>query len=381
MMPFRHLLSPLLLCALALLGGAVEAQQSPPPTPDTVAVGAIAGVVRDERGQPMAGARVGIEVLAVQTRTDSLGRFVLAGLPARSVDVVFRFLGYRPAIATVGVPEGQTLNLGITMVPVAERLDAVVVQAAILNQVTGLITTDAGQPIPDVTVDVLGLNRRIASNGEGRFLLTDLNPGSYILQFRKSGYRVSQYALRMIAQIDRDITIKMRPLEASDAFSPEIAAQVALETNRRIGFRGAQSMVVGREELERWDTAPLGVALNGSVAGALIREVPAACILVNGYEALSTVIGGSGFSGLGSRRNAPTSIDPNGTTRTQSVERGFGGGGTGGWLNFFRANEVELVELYTPGSENSRTLCNRFPPSSGCACPPDPAGIVIWLKR
>jgi hypothetical protein len=372
---FRLLVS--LVCAAA--ANVVEAQQATPPAGDTLGVGAIAGIVRDERGQPIADVRVGIETLAVQTRTDSAGRFVLAGLPARNVDVVFRFLGYRPAIAAVGVPAGQTLNLGITMVPLAERLDAVVVQAAILNQVAGVIITDAGLPIPDVTVDVLGLNRRITTNAEGRFLLTDLNPGSYILQFRKGGYRVSQYALRMIAQIERDITIKLRPLEASDAFSPELAVQVALETNQRIGFRGAQSMVIGREEFERWDTAPLGVALNGSVAGAIIREVPAACILVNGYEPLSTVIAGSGFSGLGSRRNTPTSIDPSGTTRTASVDRG--GGGTGGWLNFFRANEVELVELYTPGSENSRTLCNRFPPSSGCACPPDPAGIVIWLKR
>lgn len=165
------------------------------------------------------------------------------------------------------------------------------------------------------------MNRRIATNGDGRFLITDLNPGSYILQFRKTGYRVSQYALRMIAQIDRDVTIKLRPIDASDSFTPEVAVQVALETNRRIGFRGAQSMVVGREDLERWDTAPLGIALNGTFAGNIIREVPAACILVNGYEPLSTVIGGSGFAGLGSRRNAPTSINAAGTMRTQSVDR------------------------------------------------------------
>lgn len=368
-------------CALVSAASLAGAQQAPPPAPDSTNVGAIAGVVRDERGQPMARARVAIEALALQTFTDSAGRFVLAGLPARTTSVVVRFLGYRPAVATISVPAGQTLNLGISMVPLAERLDAVVVQAAILNQVAGLVTTDEGQPVADVTVDVLGLNRRIATNGDGRFLITDLNPGSYILQFRKTGYRVSQYALRMIAQIDRDVTIKLRPIDASDSFTPELAVQVALETNRRIGFRGAQSMVVGREDLERWDTAPLGIALNGTFAGNIIREVPAACILVNGYEPLSTVIGGSGFAGLGSRRNAPTSINAAGTMRTQSVDRGTGGGGTGGWLNFFRANEVELVELYTPGSENSRTLCNRFPPSSGCACPPDPAGIVIWLKR
>jgi hypothetical protein len=346
----------------------------------TTAVGAVAGIVRDEAGRPIIGARVSIEALAVQTRSDSTGRFVLAGLPRQSVTLIFRHLGYRPAVATVEVPAGQTLNLGISLVPLAEELTAVVVQAAILNQVAGRVIDEKDAPLAGVTVDVLGLNRRITTNDEGRFLLTDLDPGSYILQFRSPGYRVAQYSLRMIPQIDRDISMRLRPIEAGDRLTAELAAEVALETNRRLGFRGAQSMVIGREELERWDTAPLGVALNGTSAALLLREVPAACILVNGHESLTTGTATSGFLSAGTRSRAPTSIDPNGSAPTTLVNRG-GSGGTGGWLNFFRANEVELVELYTENSENSRTLCNRFPPSSGCACPPNPAGIVVWLKR
>jgi hypothetical protein len=50
-------------------------------------------------------------------------------------------------------------------------------------------------------------------------------------------------------------------------------------------------------------------------------------------------------------------------------------------LGFLRASEVELVEIFPEGSDNSRTLCGRFPPSSGCSCPPEPAGIVVWLKK
>lgn len=355
---------------------AVAAQQAPS---TEAAPGAIAGIVRDEAGRPIAGARVSIETLAAQTHTDSTGRFVLAGLPVRNVTVVFRHLGYRPAVATLEVPTGQTLNLGISLVPLAEELTAVVVRAAILNQVAGMVISETNAPIAGVTVDILGLNRKISTNDEGRFLLTDLAPGSYIMQFRAPGYRVSQYALRMIPQIDRDITIKLRAIEPGDRFTAEMAAQIALETNQRIGFRGAFSMVIGREELERWDRAPLGVALAGSAAGNMLRSVPQACILVNGFEALTVDAAGSGFVSAQSGSTGPTSIDP----------RGSSGGGpppippatTGGWLNHFRANEVEMVELYERGHENSRTMCQRFPPSSGCACPPDPAGIVVWLKR
>lgn len=366
-----------LLLALACAPGAssIQAQQRPA----EAATGAIAGIVRDESGKPIIGARVSIEALAVQTRTDSTGRFVLAGLPARNVTVGFRHLGYRPAVATIDVPAGQTLNLGISLVPLAEELTAIVVQAAILNQVGGLVVDSANVPIPGVMVDVLGLDRRITTSDQGRFLLTDLAPGSYILQFRAPGYRVSQYALRMIAQIDRDLTIKLRPIEVGDRFTAEMAAQVAFEANQRIGFRGALSMVIGREELERWDRAPLGVALAGSAAGNTLRFVPQACVLVNGFEPLAVDPAGSGFVGAQATSTGPTSIDPRGTA--SSAPPPLPTASTGGWLNHFRANEVEMVELYERGSETSRTMCQRFPPSSGCACPPDPAGIVIWLKR
>lgn len=368
------------LLAGAVVAAATVADAQQRPTPDSVHTGAIAGIVRDEAGRPIRGARVGIEALATQTLTDSTGRFVLAGLPSRSVTVIFRQLGYRPAIATVEVPRGQTLNLAIALVPLAEELSAVVVQAAILNQVAGTVVSDANVPIPDVVVDILGLSRRITTNAEGRFLLTDLDPGSYIIQFRAPGYRVSQYALRMIPQIDRDLTIKLRPIQPGDRFTAEMAAQVAVETNQRIGFRGAFSMVIGREELDRWDTAPLGVVLNSSIAAPTMRWVPSACILINGFEPLISGQTGSGFVNLGSSGGRPTSIDPRGSASTTPPLE-TPASAAGGWLNHFRANEVEMVELYEQGHEVSRTLCQRFPPSSGCACPPDPAGVVIWLKR
>src|SRR5690606_39766185 len=63
------------------------------------------------------------------------------------------------------------LNLGISLVPLAEELTAVVVRAAILNQVAGMVVNDTNAPIPGVTVDILGLNRKISTNEEGRFLL------------------------------------------------------------------------------------------------------------------------------------------------------------------------------------------------------------------
>src|SRR5690606_19575943 len=120
--------------------------------------------------------------------------------------------------------------------------------------------------------------------GDGRFLMLDLEPGAYMLQFRAPGFRVSQYGVRMIAQIDRDISVRLSPLEVGDRFTPEMAKQVAIEANLRRAWRARGAMTVGRDELERWAAAPLGVALNGSSAAAVLRQTDPNCILLNGHE-------------------------------------------------------------------------------------------------
>lgn len=365
--------------ALAALGTAAPsaAQES---RVTITSQGALAGTVRDQLGNPIADARVTIEAPVMQARTDSSGAFAIGGVPTRQLRVTIRALGFLPATAELEVPQGQTLNIAIVLAPSAARLDAVSVVAQLLNQIVGTVLDDRDRPIAGVIVDVLGVERRAETGNDGRFIMTDLRPGSYILQFRAPGYRVAQYGVRMIAQIDRDLTIKLRPFDRNDRFPAVLAAQVLLEGNRRLAMRGAQSVIVSREELERWDTAPLGVALFGSIAANALQITNTACILVDGHEPLNTASARSGFDGLGSRRNAPTSIDGRGTIRA-TPNAAAGGAGTGGWLNFFRANEVEMVEIYPEGTDNSRTLCGRFPPSSGCACPPEPSGIVVWLKR
>ncbi|MBX3134476.1 MAG: carboxypeptidase regulatory-like domain-containing protein [Gemmatimonadaceae bacterium] len=369
------------IVAFALFGTATpaSAQES---SVTVTSRGALAGVVRDPQGNPIADARVTIDSPVLQARTDSSGAFALGGLPTRQLRVTIRALGYQPAVAELEVPLGQTLNIAIVLAPTVARLDAISVVGQLMNQVVGTVLDDRDRPVPGVVVDVLGLDRRTETGNDGRFILIDLRPGSYILQFRAPGYRVAQYGVRMIAQIDRDVTIRLRPFDRNDRFPAALAAQVVLEANRRHAMRGARSVIVGRDELERWDTAPLGIALGASQGAIAMRETNLSCILVDGHEPLNAAAARSGFDGLGSRRNAPISIDPGGTSGGSRGGASAGGaGGTGGWLNFFRANEVEMVEIYPEGSENSRSLCSRFPPSSGCACPPEPSGIVVWLKR
>lgn len=371
----RATLLRLALVSVALYGASVAQAQNPAPTP----VGAITGLVLDEAGNPLVNARVAIEALARQTRTNAEGEFTLSNLPAGPVGLTVRQVGYRAASATLDVIAGNTINVQIRLVLTSASLDAVVVRESILNQINGMVVDENDKPISGVVVEVLGLNRRVFTDSGGRYLIVDLQPGSYVLQFRAQGYRVSQYGVRMVAQIDRDITTRLRPFGPSDRLSVEVAAAVALEAHRRQGMRGARSVIIGRDQLERFDRAPLAVALAGTEAAIVLPDVNSACILVDGHEPASTLTTRSNFEGPSTRRG-PVSINPNGTSGS-APSSGPQSAGVGGWLGFFRANEVELVEIYPVGSDNSRTLCGRFPPSSGCACPPEPSGIVIWLSR
>jgi hypothetical protein len=374
-----------LLWGLALLAlSEVGAQSSVTVRSSRPVGGAIAGVVRDDLGQPVPDVRVLVEGLARQTRTAPNGAFVLEGLPAGPHQVRFRKLGFAEAQADLTVIADSAITVGVTLASLAGQLDPVVIQATVLNQVTGLVTDMSGTPLAGVVIEVLGLNIRLETNAEGRYVLLDLKPGNYLLQFRAPGFRVSQYGLRMVEQIERDITTKLQPATTRDRMTVPVAAAVALEATRRQSLRGGQSMLLGRDELERYDTQPLGDALGNTRANLLLPNVNTSCILLNGYEPLSTETAAEILSGqAGTRSGGFTAAQAQrfGTSASSDALAPRNARVASGWLNFFRANEVEMLEIYAPGSENSRTVCGRFPPSSGCSCPPDPSAIVIWLRR
>ena len=54
-----------------------------------------------------------------------------------------------------------------------------------------------------------------------------------------------------------------------------------------------------------------------------------------------------------------------------------------GWLGTFFADQLEMVELYPTGTDESRTSCGRFTPGSGCMCmngQPTPPTVVVWMR-
>ncbi len=90
--------------------------------------GAISGVVKDDLGAPIASVEVSVQAAARVVRTDSAGKFVLASLPAGTVNVGFRRLAFAPVVLRVEVPANDTSDVEVTLTVVAEQLKGVIVQ-------------------------------------------------------------------------------------------------------------------------------------------------------------------------------------------------------------------------------------------------------------
>lgn len=364
-----------LLGLLLLVAGASGAARS------LGAQGIVAGVVRDEAGLPLAGARISIQrdsVIAVLSRAD--GSFSVANVPAGQRSIEVMKVGYRPVEAMIMVPADSAVLVNIILVALPQQLPGVVVDAALSNQVRGVVLDRDDKPVDGVIVEVVGLNRKMATGEAGEFWFADLPPGTYLMQWRKTGYAVSHRSVQMVIGIDRDISVRLSPI-GKNRFTAELAAVVAAEASVRQGMAGSQAIVIGRDELDTFGKARLVDALRTSSGATAFRDVPQACVLVNGHEPATTggagaltrqvVVGGRGPTSIGGNTPGGRVMVP---SRTTAVPPPMS------WLAHYRANEVEMVEIYPQGSEHSRTLCGRFSTSSGCSCPPDPAGVVIWLR-
>jgi hypothetical protein len=109
--------------AATFLGATLLAAQDQRP-------GAITGVVKDSLGNVLPNVEVTALKVAKSVRTDTAGKFVLAGLPNGNMDVTFRRLAYEPIALMIQVPPDDTTDVEVTLGVVAQKLTGVVVQAA-----------------------------------------------------------------------------------------------------------------------------------------------------------------------------------------------------------------------------------------------------------
>lgn len=367
----------------ACVGGNVYAQTG---------TGILTGTVRDSAGLPVPQVRITVarDGAPLATLTAADGRFVIEGVPTGQRLLEATKPGYRAAQALVAVPADSAIIVTITLHADAQELPGIVVQAERSNRVSGVVFDRRDRPVANVTVELIGLRRKVATDSAGRFEFLDIDEGLYLVQWRKTGFAVAQHSVRMTQGVDREFAVRLNPI-GRERFTAELAATVALEATNRRSHRTGRSAIVGRDELEKFGRTRLIDVLPFSSGADAFRETPLACVLVNGFDAPAA--GGSGpLARPGRAKAGPQSIHAEGEAvrnRSSTTMRSPPGlADPLSWLSFFRADEVEMVEIYPEGSEQSRTLCGRFSPSSGCHCgggrrgaePPDPAGFVVWTR-
>ena len=129
-----RLLAAMLLAAIPVL--------SPPATAQAPVPGRITGVVLDSAsGQPLSAVQVVITGTRLGGVTNDAGRFVIGNVPAGTVALETRRVGYRGGrIASVIVTAGGTTDVELRLKPIALTLEAVVT--------TGVVDPTSGTRVP-----------------------------------------------------------------------------------------------------------------------------------------------------------------------------------------------------------------------------------------
>ena len=338
-MPHQSL--PLLALAGALAGAAVagplEAQE---------ANRSMTGRVRDSAGTPLTDVTVRLsrDSITLVTRTDAGGRFRFT----RLADGDYRLSAIR--VGFVPVVEQFTLTLDgvhreLVMTARATQLDSVLVRAR-WTGVRGVVF-DARNlaPLADARVQLMGTDSVARTDADGTFALGMRRGGTAVVRVERDGFMPS---LRSADIADGGYVELSLPLDTATPAPKDFIEQKDLQL--RLKMAGSRAVTVTGADLRRGGALSARDAYFESTAGRSsgVRILRSTCVFVNG-------------------RPRP----------------GFP-------FDALRAADIEFVEAYAPGSDNSRTLFHRWPHGAPCGAPGpsevrgDPRWraeyVSVWLR-
>jgi hypothetical protein len=314
----------------------------------------ISGRVVSLDSLPVAGLEVRIEGTEVVTRTDTRGAFAFLGVKRGALDLVVRGVGYLPAHRPLRVPD-TSLNITIVILPAPRYLDTVQVREHI-NVLSGIVVDEYSRPLAGASIEVIaGDKRSIVTGEDGWFTLTGVRGGIAVFRTRKDGFFMTNTAVRMDEW--RGIVVRLESLPSrmgstaqADASGTSNNAAIAWrDAGFRMSMRGGRAVIVPEEDLAPYADLPLGLAIQQTRAGAALsidleHYRSAICVLQDGRRAVGS------------------------TT-----------------LDTWRAADVEMVELYPPGTDASGTVA-RYLRSAGCRAEyragrtRGPFYAVLWMK-
>jgi carboxypeptidase family protein len=171
-------------------------------------VGDVRGRVVLYNGSPVEGADVSFflldrtqtlptnETLVREVKTDHRGQYEARRLPAGRYRVVVELFGFgRNEVWGFYIPDGahNWLEIGL-----AQGMQHDLVTAT----VSGTVTASSGEPIADATVTLasaydVGDYSQTRTNSNGRYTLSLLQPGDYVVWATKEGFAASAHAVEI----------------------------------------------------------------------------------------------------------------------------------------------------------------------------------------
>jgi len=131
--------------------------------------GILSGKITDPTGSALNGVNVSIVELGRTKTTDYSGNFEFEVLPG-TYSLEFTNSDYQKVTREETVQSDKTTFVSIEMTPKP-------------GQISGIVLDNYGVPINDVQVSILGANKQTKTLSNGHFLLEDVPPGNYTLEF------------------------------------------------------------------------------------------------------------------------------------------------------------------------------------------------------
>lgn len=163
------------------------------------------GRILSDSGTPIVGATITLTSIRYSVRTDSLGRFHLAGTPGSTLGLTLQAPGFRDDTASVVLTRGRAVVRDFTMVSEATALP--LPEANPSNRAWRvLVTTSDNEPLAYANIQVNG-GRRYVTDDSGRIDLPARVAQSVTLLARRIGFAPTELQLTSVP--DTAIRIKM----------------------------------------------------------------------------------------------------------------------------------------------------------------------------
>lgn len=160
--------------------------------------GYIAGVVKNEAGEPIEGALLLINGGQFNAKTDAQGKYILNYLPAGEYNVDVQALGYENQTVTATVASLETTTMDVTMTALPK------------HTLTGTVKDVAGDPIINADIEVTGYNTYTTTTAEdGTFEIADMFESSYYsISVTKNKYVTLQQSFELTADLTLDLQME-----------------------------------------------------------------------------------------------------------------------------------------------------------------------------